>query len=581
MTLSTRVCGAALLAAPILLSASLAAQTTARPHLATLDRTYDRLAQELSGDSALRTVAFVEQFWRQPGSVGFDTTIAYVAGILERAGYVEERGAAADAPLVYRIEHRPMAQQSWSPVDASLSIEGGPALLRFATNRNMLAINSWPTPDTGVVAPVVNLATLTPDQLDQVAGKVVFAEGSAVRQVAAALQHGAIGALIYRMPAYTQPEVNRTSIQFGSFHGDSARGTWQIFLSYAARTTLDSALAAGPVRVRVRAQVDRHPADELTLVAEARGTTAPAERFVFSAHVQEPGANDNATGVGTQAEMARVLAAMIRRGDVRLGRTVTFLWGDEIRAVARFLAEDSVRTRGVDWGLSLDMVGEDTRKTGGTFLIEKMPDPSAVWTRGDDHHTEWGGSPLTVDQLTPHWYNDFVIRRCEDVAARTPGGWTVRANPFEGGSDHTPFLDAHKPGLLMWHFTDQFYHTDNDRLDMVSAAEMQHAGVCALAVAIPLATADQATARFIVADTRAAALDRLAREAVLSRDSIAHGGDRTEQRRIVETWRDWYLAALGAAVTVPIGGADPALLAEIEHARDDLRRTTGNFLERM
>ena len=31
----------------------------------------------------------------------------------------------------------------------------------------------------------------------------------------------------------------------------------------------------------------------------------------------------------------------------------------------------SVRTRGVKWGVSLDMVGEDTKKTGGTFLIEK------------------------------------------------------------------------------------------------------------------------------------------------------------------------------------------------------------------
>ena len=30
---------------------------------------------------------------------------------------------------------------------------------------------------------------------------------------------------------------------------------------------------------------------------------------------------------------------------------------------------------------SLDMTGEDTAKTGGTFLIEKQADPSAVWDR--------------------------------------------------------------------------------------------------------------------------------------------------------------------------------------------------------
>ena len=35
-------------------------------------------------------------------------------------------------------------------------------------------------------------------------------------------------------------------------------------------------------------------------------------------------------------------------------------------------------------------------KTGGTFLIEKMPDPSAIWTRGNDKHTEWGGRKLKL-----------------------------------------------------------------------------------------------------------------------------------------------------------------------------------------
>ena len=44
----------------------------------------------------------------------------------------------------------------------------------------------------------------------------------------------------------------------------------------------------------------------------------------------------------------------------------------------------------------------------------------------------------------------------------------MSTNPFEGGSDHTPFLQFKKPGVLFWHFTDVFYHTDGDRLDKVS-----------------------------------------------------------------------------------------------------------------
>ena len=122
-------------------------------------------------------------------------------------------------------------------------------------------------------------------------------------------------------------------------------------------------------------------ADELTLVAEIRGSRRPGERFVFSAHVQEPGANDNASGVGCQAEMARVAAGLTQDGRVDPERTITFLWGDEIRATHRFIHDDPARATGIRWGVSLDMVGEDTDKTGGSFLLEKMPDPSAVWPR--------------------------------------------------------------------------------------------------------------------------------------------------------------------------------------------------------
>ena len=534
------------------------------PTPAGIGRFDDLVSRELSGDSALRTVAFVEQFWRQPGSPGFDTSIARVAGILERAGYVPEDGAPPDAPLVYRLERRPLARPAWTPLDASLAIEGGPELLRFSGNRNMLAIGSYSTPDTGVAAQVVDLSNVTAGDIERlgVAGKIVYAKGQGRRLVAQAMRAGAVGALTYGLPGYLKPEVNRTSIQFGGFAGDSVRRTWSILLSFAAREALESALARGPVRVRAKSTVAWRKADELTLVAEARGAARPAERFVFSAHVQEPGANDNASGVATQAEMARVLAALVRRGDARPARTITFLWGDEITSTRRFLEDDSARTAGVLWGLSLDMVGEDTEKTGGTFLIEKMPDPSAIWTRGEDRHSEWGGEPLTVEQMTPHYFNDFVLQRCREVARAVPGGWVVNTNPFEGGSDHTPFLSAGKPGLLMWHFTDQFYHTDNDRLDKVSAAEMRNVGRCALVTALALASADAATGEQVVAELRAAALDRLKREFALSRDSIAAGGDRAEQRRIVETWASWYEGAIRSAATLPVGAPlDPARIA--------------------
>jgi aminopeptidase YwaD len=317
------------------------------------------------------------------------------------------------------------------------------------------------------------------------------------------------------------------------------------------------------VRVRVMTRSRFSTASERTVIADVHGSARPNERFVFSAHVQEPGANDNASGVGAQVEMARVAASLVQAGTVDPRRSITFIWGNEIQATRRYLADES-RAATVKWGLSLDMVGEDTQKTGGTFLIEKMPDPSAVWTRGDDHHTEWGGSPLTVDQLRPHFFNDFVLQRCLDQAAVT--GWVVRTNPFEGGSDHVPFLDAHKPGVLFWHFTDVFYHTDNDRLPNVSPRELANVGVSALVSALTLASADSATARGLIGELERAAITRLDAETALSREVIAKGGDRGRERLILDTWTDWYRRAVRTMLEIEVGGSSRATARAIDAA---------------
>ena len=98
------------------------------------------------------------------------------------------------------------------------------------------------------------------------------------------------------------------------------------------------------------------------------------------------------------------------------------IFGLEIAQTRNFLADDSVRTTGVRWGLSLDMTGEDTKKTGGTFLIEKMPDPSAVWTRGDENHSEWGGSPITKDRDRAALLQRLSCSRAASIRRRRRAG---------------------------------------------------------------------------------------------------------------------------------------------------------------
>ncbi len=566
----------ALFFAPLVLSAQ-QQPATAGP----ADRHLALVRARFSGERARETVAFMDHYVRWPGNAGFDSSIAHVARALAAAGYVEASAATPADRLTYRVERYPLPNAAWEPLDATLAIvdpDGRTTtVLRFATNRNMLAQNSFSTPADGVEAELVRVAAATPAALDavDVRGKIVLADGPlGTLFTQAVVNRGAVGVIAYGMPAYTQPERNRHSIQFTSVPYDSTRKSWGIRLSYAAREQLGAALAAGPVRVRVVTKSRFvSPAVELAVVAEIRGSTRPDERFVYSAHVQESGANDDASGVGTELEMARVAAELVKAGQEDPKRTITFLWGQEIRVTARYIQQDSVRAKGIHWGISMDMTGEDTKKTGGTFLIEKMPDPSAIWTRGDDHHTEWGaGQPLREDRLFPHYFNDYLLQRCLDQARGT--GWVVKTNPFEGGSDHVSYLDAKVPGVLFWHFTDMFYHTDGDRLEMVSAAEMKNTGIASLISGLTIASADAAVARAIVAEVERAALARLEAERRLSADTLAKGGAVAYESHILDTWGAWYRDALNAAEDIEVGGSSAATRQAIAQSVDRVRDAT-------
>lgn len=552
-----------LFAAVLLLSINTFAQTQTANY-------FKLTRQGFNEKNAHATTAFVEKYFRVPGNTGFNASIHYVEGILKKAGYVEQKANEFEAPLTYRMEKRPMKTDTWEPVNASVTIVGETLpLIAYKTNRNMIPINCSSTPTGGVTAEVVFVGkgTLTELEGKDLKGKIVFAEVSAGRLITAAKKAGAIGVMGYAMPQYNQPEKHQTSISFGSMQANA--GIWSLFLSYGVKEKLKAACLKGKVELKVNIETKIYQAEELTIVANVKGSVKPDERFVYSAHVQEPGANDNATGVGTLAEMARVTATLVKSGKLKPQRTLTFLWGDEIVSTGRYITDDKERAKGILWGMSLDMVGEDTQKTGGSFLIEKMPDPSAIWTRGTDKHSEWGAGDVKEKDLFPHYYNDFIIDICK--AQGKFANWTVNFNPFEGGSDHTPFLQHKIPGLLLWHFTDVFYHTDNDRIDKVSATTMKNVGVSALTAAYTLISADENTATSTVTQLKTAALTRLKTEFELSKKAIADGMSAVDEKHIIEVWSKWYADALVTIgkmdvepKTISVGSAIKFAIIEVE-----------------
>lgn len=497
-----------------------------------------------TGELAYSTTAYVADYWRVAGNTGFNNTILLIADSLKASGYVLESEAAATDRLSYRIEKRPMTHKTWEPVSASLQIVGDTKpLLVSESNRNMTYLNSASTPSEGLQAEVVWIKSAEELKSKTVKDKVIYTENNVRRLYEMAIKKGALGIISYDNPTYLQPEKNTTSIQFRSLPANDSVDFWGIALSFEARKELTRRMRNGKTQVLVNIQTKQYSSEELTIVATIKGSQKPKEQLVFSAHIQEPGANDNASGVGTQLEMARVAAKLLTTGAIDVERSLTFLWGDEIVSTRRYITEDPLRAKDIKWGISLDMVGENTAVTGGTFLIEKMPDPSAIWTRGNDKHTEWGGEVLSLEDMKPHYLNDFILSNFKEQSKFA--NWPVDTNPFEGGSDHTPFLNADIPGLLLWHFTDQFYHTDNDRIDKVSQETLKNVGTTALVSGLELLNADKDFAKKNIRLLKHQAFERLTTETQLSKEAIASGSTLAQEMEIIEAWGDWYERALG------------------------------------
>jgi hypothetical protein len=208
---------------------------------------------------------------------------------------------------------------------------------------------------------------------------------------------------------------------------------------------------------------------------------------------------------------------------------------------------------------SLDMTGEDTTKTGGTFLIEKQADPSAVWARPSDPHTAWGASEVKASELKGSLLNDLHLAVCLRRASDT--GWIVKTNPYEGGSDHTEFKAAGVPSLLNWHFTDRYYHTNLDRPDKVSGGEMVNVGVSVATSAWFLASATEADALAVVRLVAGAGAARLALEPT-----------QGATPEIMDAWRKWYGEALDSVRRLSVQGPTEAVDRAVVVARETLSR---------
>jgi aminopeptidase YwaD len=547
---------------------------------------YQALSSRFQPARAMEVVTFMDRYWRLAGNTGFDASIDYLKSGLLAAGFQESKPPATSGAAQW-IEEYPNGGNGWEKTRAEMTIveaaTGGTPEPVFdpVTDYIALGINSFSTAREGITTPLVYVGTgtdATAYESVDVKGAVVLADGSMRAVWAQAVrQRGAVGVISAVPPApSTRPDETPEVFQWGGVPYDEVSKAFGFIASRRVAQRLKERLRAGPVKVRTVVETRFHPGSPgRLLVAQIPGRVRPEEHVVLVAHIQEPGANDNASGCGTLYETARTLEAAIAAKQIPPpARSITFVWGDEMRAGREWLRADTARAKGARYMLALDMTGEDASKTGGSFLIEKEPDPSAVWPRPSDPHTEWSGgrSSYSGDALRGSLLNDLFLAVCLRRARDTV--WNVQTNPYEGGSDHATFLQAGVPAVLAWHSTDRYYHTNLDRPDKTSPAEMGNVGIAVGTAAVLLSSAGQDDASAVVDLVAAAGERRLALETRQSAAIVGRAADRAAadagERTILNAWGKWYTRALESVLTLPVEPADARLQARVKAAVERL-----------
>jgi Zn-dependent M28 family amino/carboxypeptidase len=560
-------------------------QPPALPLPPSAERAYRAMTQRVDGFAALETVRYMDQFWRVPGNPGFNSTLDYIRARLLAAGFAES--PEKNRPFV-RIDEWGQTR-GWDYQLGTVAFADGEVVLSRLRDRISLCINSFPTDKAGLTARLVDVGEgADPKDYENVdvKGAVVLGNAAVARLWQQAVKsRGAAGVISTNIAPYIRPADPKqfTSpdqqdvFQWGAIPYDADAKSFAFKASARAAARMRERLRSGPVDVKVEIVSSFYEGPNRTLVAEIPGSVKPDERIVMAAHVQEPGANDNGSGSGTLQAIAAALVGTARgRGLDRPGRTLTFLWLDEIRGSRQWLTSYPEQAKNVQYMFSLDMTGEDTAKTGGTFLIEKQADPSAVWTRPSDPHTEWGGGGggIKAETLKGSLLNDLYHAICLRHAKESK--WIVRTNPYEGGSDHTTFANAGIPSLLSWHFTDRYYHTNLDRPDKTSPLEMTHVGISIAAAAWFLASAEERDA-LAVADLLAASADaRLALERKQGEAIVAAAADRAKaeatEADVAAAWRKWYIEALESVRRLVPAGSTTAIDARVAQAQQRLKQ---------
>jgi aminopeptidase YwaD len=562
----------AILLALFLATPALLAQDRAIPFWP--DAVPSAIHAEVDGVAALETVRELGRFHRVQGSPGFAAAAelmkrkAVSAGLSDAA--IERFPADGKTKYAHFLSH-----VGWTPVSATLE-EVEPRQRLIESFPDLPVALADYSQDANVTAALVDVGKGTsPADYEgkDVRGKIVLADGPLPLVHRLACEERGAAGFLSDFPNQATPWSgdDRDLIRWGHLSPYQPNNRFAFMISKRQAAELRERLASG-ARVVLRARVDAKmvPATYDVVVATIPGTDPSAGEVVVTAHLchESAGANDNASGSAAILEVARALAAAIRRQTLAPPRrTIRFLWLPEITGSQAYLVRHPEVVARLVGGLHMDMVGGLLATTKGTFHVsrtaETLPHVANVvaeaWfdqvVAASQRYAE-GMNPTGYAEGTGDAYAGFVW---------PPGSREMLLGDVRGinmGSDHEVFqAGGFRVPMVYFHdYPDITIHSQKDQPENLDATKLGRVAYLGAGVVYTLAALPDSEV------PRLLALARVDGEERILRASLVTGPDAAVTRR--EAIR----SAIGTLESVAKlwPSAAPAVAADVQRLRAEL-----------
>lgn len=455
----------------------------------------EEFGRELSGENARNMAGDIWRWDRTCSFSEYYKSARYCCDRLREAGCAEVKiiHFPADGKTTYG--HLTI-QKAWDCANADLAVvdppEQGGRLVSYRDEPYSLAQGSPPTPRGGIEAEVVTVdGAGNPKSWKGInaRGKIVLI-GDAPRGVQEiAVKKGAVGLVTDSMG--TNPIVRPTPMDLAdAYCWHTLRPSGKCFafvLSPRQGKALRDLVRARErqkkaVRLRARVESRLYNGRSEMVSAVVPGRERGTQEVALVAHLYEPGANDNASGVALSIEIVRALNRLIKEGRLpRPRRRIRVLLTHEFQSLNAYAISRKAETDRIIAAVNLDFVGQDQDLCKSVLTYQVNPEslPSFI-----DHY---------MVEILKHLQRRFY-------GPRNPNGpayFKTQLEPFWRNDNIISDPSIGIPSIAFINWPDKFYHTSMDTEDKMHPPSLKRVGELAAAWAYGIADAGPSEAMWL------------------------------------------------------------------------------------